>query len=266
MAGSRVGHNSAEQFTFHWWDHIFNKTASNITVETGEDGVQMKRVTEDGAQISNKKPRKGANARTMLYGRFVKAATLMSGGEMPAERSESSQSSEDEEEKLDLSSANKLTDEELMRACGGRTAHKGARHGLCMSAKLARLEEQERAFLAKYGKTRQTGEDSGKQEEERCGAEEKSGKKRKGKKSKRQADHALESAEEREYRRHKKQRKEVAAQRRNEAEGHEGQSKAACREGVEEKKGPELPEEQERSKPERGSRSKKKKKKKQYQE
>ncbi|NWX24781.1 GPTC4 protein, partial [Aegotheles bennettii] len=45
----------------------------------------------------------------------------------------------------------RLTDEELMRACGRRTAHKGARHGLTMSAKLARLEEQERAFLATYG-------------------------------------------------------------------------------------------------------------------
>ncbi|NXE14717.1 GPTC4 protein, partial [Lophotis ruficrista] len=44
----------------------------------------------------------------------------------------------------------RLTDEELMRACGGRTAHKGARHGMTMSAKLARLEEQERAFLATY--------------------------------------------------------------------------------------------------------------------
>ncbi|XP_009318759.1 PREDICTED: G patch domain-containing protein 4 [Pygoscelis adeliae] len=58
--------------------------------------------------------------------------------------------SSEEEEKLDLSSARRLTDEELMRACGGRTAHKGARHGLTMSAKLARLEEQERAFLATY--------------------------------------------------------------------------------------------------------------------
>ncbi|NWX10811.1 GPTC4 protein, partial [Caloenas nicobarica] len=46
--------------------------------------------------------------------------------------------------------SHRLTDEELMRACGGRTAHKGARHGLTMSAKLARLEEQERAFLATY--------------------------------------------------------------------------------------------------------------------
>ncbi|NXS91742.1 GPTC4 protein, partial [Jacana jacana] len=46
--------------------------------------------------------------------------------------------------------SHRLTDKELMRACGGRTAHKGARHGLTMSAKLARLEEQERAFLATY--------------------------------------------------------------------------------------------------------------------
>ncbi|NXF83105.1 GPTC4 protein, partial [Sclerurus mexicanus] len=46
--------------------------------------------------------------------------------------------------------SHRLTDEELMQACGGRTAHKGARHGLTMSAKLARLEEQERAFLATY--------------------------------------------------------------------------------------------------------------------
>ncbi|NXG25815.1 GPTC4 protein, partial [Grallaria varia] len=46
--------------------------------------------------------------------------------------------------------SHRLTDEELVQACGGRTAHKGARHGLTMSAKLARLEEQERAFLARY--------------------------------------------------------------------------------------------------------------------
>ncbi|XP_067878800.1 G patch domain-containing protein 4 [Heterodontus francisci] len=51
----------------------------------------------------------------------------------------------------------RLTDEELVRACGGRTGHKGARHGVTMSAKLIRLEEQERQFLAKYGQGRQSG-------------------------------------------------------------------------------------------------------------
>lgn len=27
-----VGHDPAEQFTFHWWDHAFRKSAQNITV------------------------------------------------------------------------------------------------------------------------------------------------------------------------------------------------------------------------------------------
>ncbi|KAM6112705.1 G patch domain-containing protein 4 [Phoenicopterus ruber ruber] len=144
-----VGHDAAEPFSFHWWDHVFNEAAANIAVEAGQDGVSMKRLSEQGVKISNKKPRKASSAGSMLYGCFMKSAVLTAGGEESTKLPAGSESSE-EEEKLDLSSARRLTDEELMRACGGRTAHKGARHGLTMSAKLARLEEQERAFLATY--------------------------------------------------------------------------------------------------------------------
>ncbi|XP_038238398.1 G patch domain-containing protein 4 [Dermochelys coriacea] len=165
-----VGHDPAEQFTFHWWDHLFNKSAANISVEAGQDGVQMKKLSEQDGEISNKKPRKAPSARSMLYGRFVKAATLTAGGEEPTKQVATSESSEDEEEKLDLSSARKLTDEELVRACGGRTAHKGARHGLTMSAKLARLEEQERAFLAKYSQEERSGDAPQRQQEAVAGA------------------------------------------------------------------------------------------------
>ncbi|XP_069734905.1 G patch domain-containing protein 4 isoform X2 [Phaenicophaeus curvirostris] len=144
-----VGHDASEAFSFHWWDHVFNKAAANIAVEAGQEGISVKALSEQGVGISNKKPRKADSAGTMLYGRFVKSATLTACGEESTKLPAGSESSEDdEEEKLDLSSAKRLTDEELIRACGGRTAHKGARHGLTMSAKLARLEEQERAFLA----------------------------------------------------------------------------------------------------------------------
>uniref|UniRef100_A0A8C5WFS4 G patch domain-containing protein 4 n=1 Tax=Leptobrachium leishanense TaxID=445787 RepID=A0A8C5WFS4_9ANUR len=148
-----VGHDSAEQFTFHWWDHVFNKTAASISVEADQDGVQVKKMEGD-CTVTNKKPRKALGRNNMLYGRFIKSATLLSGGEAPGEKPSSSESSdtEDEDEKLDLSSATKMTDEDLIKVCGGRTAHKGARHGLTMSAKLSRLEEQERAFLEKYSK------------------------------------------------------------------------------------------------------------------
>ncbi|XP_030329717.1 G patch domain-containing protein 4 [Strigops habroptila] len=142
-----VGHDASEPFSFHWWDHVFNQAAANIAVETGQDGISVKTLSEQGVRISNKKPRKASSTPSLLYGRFVKSATLTAHGEEPT----GSVSSEEEEEELDLSSARRLTDDELMRVCGGRTAHKGARHGLTMSAKLARLEEQERAFLATYG-------------------------------------------------------------------------------------------------------------------
>ncbi|XP_035747687.1 G patch domain-containing protein 4 [Egretta garzetta] len=121
------------------------------------NGISVKTLSEQGVRISNKKPRKAGSSGSMLYGRFVKSATLTACGEEPTKLPTGSESSE-EEEKLDLSSARRLTDEELMRACGGRTAHKGARHGLTMSAKLARLEEQERAFLATYRQKEQQRE------------------------------------------------------------------------------------------------------------
>ncbi|XP_064257687.1 G patch domain-containing protein 4 [Passer domesticus] len=145
-----VGHDAAEPFTFHWWDHVFNEAAANIAVEAGQDGISVKALCEQAGSISNKKPRKAGSSGSLLYGRFVKSATLTACGEEAVALPAGSESSQEEEEKLDLSSVRRLTDEELVQACGGRTAHKGARHGLTMSAKLARLEEQERAFLATY--------------------------------------------------------------------------------------------------------------------
>ncbi|KAG8009845.1 G patch domain-containing protein 4 [Nibea albiflora] len=158
-----VGHKEGDQFTFHWWDHVFNKASSSLQVESDENGIQLKRTVEEdeeGGMISNKKPRKAALAKAKLYGCFVKSATLLSGQEQPEPKtsnSDDSSSSDEEEEdkKLDLSSAINLSDNDLMKACGGRTAHKGARHGLTMSAKLARLEQQEAEFMAKYGKKSQ---------------------------------------------------------------------------------------------------------------
>ncbi|XP_010904211.2 G patch domain-containing protein 4 [Esox lucius] len=151
-----VGHHQGEQFTFHWWDHVFNKAASNLEVESGQNGVRVKTLVEDKEEgmISNKKPRKATLGREKLYGSFVKSATLLAGLEQKSSSTDDS-SSEDEDRKLDLSSSTKLSDDDLMKACGGRTAHKGARHGLTMSAKLARLEQQEQEFMEKYGKKSQ---------------------------------------------------------------------------------------------------------------
>ncbi|XP_062454096.1 G patch domain-containing protein 4 [Rhea pennata] len=241
-----VGHDPAEQFSFHWWDHVFNKSAANIAVETGQDGVSVKTLSEQDAEISNKKPRKACKADGMLYGRFVKAATLTACGEEAARLPAASESSEEEEEKLDLSSARRLTDEELIQACGGRTAHKGARHGVTMSAKLARLEEQERAFLAAYRQKKgllETPESSPPAERQ------KKAKKKKKKQSKDRADPEAEQSQEpsgeentveeekiTKRKKKKKQHKELAERGESETEAPLGEADEADHAGHSPKK------------------------------
>uniref|UniRef100_A0A672HYY1 G patch domain-containing protein 4 n=1 Tax=Salarias fasciatus TaxID=181472 RepID=A0A672HYY1_SALFA len=58
-----VGHREGEQFSFHWWDHVFNKASSSLQVEPG------------GRMVSNKKPRKAALDKSKLYGCFVKVTS-----------------------------------------------------------------------------------------------------------------------------------------------------------------------------------------------
>ncbi|XP_028280681.1 G patch domain-containing protein 4 [Parambassis ranga] len=195
-----VGHKEGDQFTFHWWDHVFNKASSSLQVESDQNGIKLKKTAEDDEDdgtISNKKPRKASLAKDKLYGCFVKSATLWSGQEQPEPKSnsdddDSSSSSEEEDQRLDLSSTTKLSDCDLMKACGGRTAHKGARHGLTMSAKLARLEQQEAEFMAKWGKKSQsasssptppTSQSDTQEETADCGSRDEKKKKKKGKPS-----------------------------------------------------------------------------------
>ncbi|XP_060057610.1 G patch domain-containing protein 4 [Erinaceus europaeus] len=133
-----IGHDPAKEFTNHWWNELFNKTAASLVVETKKDGVQIKHISKEIGHHHQPKP-------SMMYPKFVKAATLTSGGEKPDKDEESCSDEEHQEPKAPKI----LTDEMLLQACEGRTAHKAARVGITMKAKLARLEAQEQAFLAR---------------------------------------------------------------------------------------------------------------------
>jgi len=148
---SGVGHNRAEEFEFHWWDHVFNKAAKSVKVEDSEGEVRVD-FNSDKSELSTKKMRRKARKeiRNKLYSNFVKSGTL-TGGKMEVEE-------RDEDgvvEVKDLSKLKELTDDELVAACGGRTAHKGSRHGLKMTAKLDRIAEAEREYMEKYKKKMQ---------------------------------------------------------------------------------------------------------------
>merc|ERR1719192_1644547 len=85
--------------------------------------------------------------KSKLYSNFVRAGT-MTGGKMEEAADKGEQVVEVDK---DLSKIKELSDDQLVEACGGLTAHKGGRHGLNMKAKLDRIAEAEREFLAKYG-------------------------------------------------------------------------------------------------------------------
>ncbi|TPX63332.1 hypothetical protein SpCBS45565_g06676 [Spizellomyces sp. 'palustris'] len=88
----------ADEWSFAWWDHVFNKTSASIQISKDETSETIKVC----AQV-NKKAEKA-----LLYGSFVKATP-------------ENVVSEDKDYTI------KVTDEELLKACEGRTARKGAR-------------------------------------------------------------------------------------------------------------------------------------------
>lgn len=109
---SGLGHKAYNDF--QWWDHAFNKAAQAFEVKLSNDeGPVVEKVNTVG-KLSTKK-----SATTMsdnlAYGTFKKIGTLSNG----VEKSTSFVQSVPEE---DFSV--KLSDEDLFRVCGGRTAHK----------------------------------------------------------------------------------------------------------------------------------------------
>ena len=139
----------ADEFEFHWWDHVFNKAAKNIKIDENEEGDIKVLMNMDKSDLSTKKMRKKMmkQIKSKLYSNFVRAGT-MTGGKMEDAADKGEQVVEVDK---DLSKIKELSDDQLVEACGGLTAHKGGRHGLNMKAKLDRIADAEREFLAKYG-------------------------------------------------------------------------------------------------------------------
>lgn len=157
-----VGHNRGDEFTFHWWDHVFNKAASSIVVESTQEGVSVK-AAKESVGVSTKKARTYDN-KAMLYGQFVKGATLDNNQEVKSEGEEEDSSEVTEYLEEDRQTLQKLPDEEILKICGGMTAHKGARHGLKLNGKLERIQEQERLLMEKWKKQKGSNSEMDKSE------------------------------------------------------------------------------------------------------
>ena len=94
----------------------------------------------------------------VLFTFFVfEGATLTNGNEDHV--NEEVDSSEDED--TDKVKLNRLMDDNMLELCGGMTAHKAARHGLKLSAKMERVMEQERKQLELLKKMKESKQNQG---------------------------------------------------------------------------------------------------------
>ncbi|XP_037732309.1 G patch domain-containing protein 4 [Drosophila subpulchrella] len=149
-----LGADRAQEFNDHWWERCFNEAASNVEVQIQRDGkvLTSRKEGEDAVEISTsgysarklkKAKEQHASDGRATYDNFLQTSLLtQNGGEVET-------AGRINVEDIEVTKVTVLTDEELFKACGGRTAHKGARHGLKLSGKIARLEQQEREMLEK---------------------------------------------------------------------------------------------------------------------
>ncbi|XP_063977181.1 G patch domain-containing protein 4 [Diachasmimorpha longicaudata] len=140
-----IGHDGTE---YNWWEHVYNEASGNLEVNSDSKEVNLAVKKKDAVKITTNKWDLTSSATkkdNLHFGSFIKTATLHDG--TSTEDEEYSKNIVQMTEKSQMLSL--LTDDEIFKACGGRTAHKGARHGLKLSGKLARIERQEQELLAK---------------------------------------------------------------------------------------------------------------------
>lgn len=166
-----IGHDPAKEFVDRWWEDAYKKAANRIEVEQDNegDGVDVKVKTKQTMSKKELRAEKRSEKKS-FYSSFVKSGTLTDGiVVVEAERDLDDEGGGDRQPGL--------TDEELFRACGGLTAHKGARHGHRMSGKQARIDAMDRklAIGSNAATTAETGGGGGGGRKPSDGAERSSG-------------------------------------------------------------------------------------------
>uniref|UniRef100_U5EPR8 G patch domain-containing protein 4 n=1 Tax=Corethrella appendiculata TaxID=1370023 RepID=U5EPR8_9DIPT len=145
-----LGHDSSKDIKNNWWDRVFNEAASNINIENTGDGkansIAIKQKGSEAVEITNKSYSVNKlKSSNQSYGNFLKSSILLEniGKEEEIVNHTRTEDIEFKDNRV------KISDSELLEACGGRTAHKAARHGMNLSGKLARIEAQDNDLLMK---------------------------------------------------------------------------------------------------------------------
>ncbi|KAL7753166.1 hypothetical protein RI367_001620 [Sorochytrium milnesiophthora] len=152
----------ADTYKFQWWDHVYNKSMSQIVVHTDDASGEVKmsstaadntglvsRFAPDGSVPEKEQTTTaGVVEASPLYSMFVKSATFdpktLLTTPAPANKGKTSG---------DMSVLSKMTDAEVFALCEGRTARKGARvdADVMGTGKIARADDKLGQLLAAVG-------------------------------------------------------------------------------------------------------------------
>jgi len=154
-----MGFDMAKDLVDPWWSRAYDDSLKRINVKdtTEENKKVVVSFDLESEELYNAIRPLDAIRKRGLKSNFVefsKGATLVANGEMKKEinssdSGEDSSNSEISNESKSTKKRKQLTDDELFKACGGRTAHKSARFGLKLNGKLARIAAQEEQLFSK---------------------------------------------------------------------------------------------------------------------
>jgi len=154
-----MGYELGHELTDTWWTKAYSDSLSRINVTMdeiqGEVAVTIQEDDVDPSPSKKKKSKKSVVEITEERPMDKMRRKIMKANFTPFSKGGTLNNGElvDESPAVEESDANKppkfkmLSDEELLKACGGRTLHKAARFGLKLNGKLARIAAQENSSV-----------------------------------------------------------------------------------------------------------------------
>lgn len=120
---SGLGHSQADDLNNHWWENVFNNAAMNMDVSESASGeVTMACKSGKSIEITTKNYSLDERADTYYKGQFLRTSTLINASNEV--RDAAADDSQVVFESVKLNPFKVVADEDLFKACKGRTAHK----------------------------------------------------------------------------------------------------------------------------------------------
>jgi len=167
-----LGYDMSKELVDTWWTRSYQDSLSriNINSSTSASATSSQCVDEEddeGVRVTFTQDDSGVDEMSKMRRRMMRSnfqefskGAVLDNGMMMEDDNTNSETDSGIATPSSSTSSNLLSDEDLFKACGGRTAHKAARFGHKLSGKLARIAAQEQAELEAFQRRSQSSSTS----------------------------------------------------------------------------------------------------------